>query len=147
MTTQDKTKQLNVSMELVNEGVHFNATTDGTHPPVSIDYFPPLGNNLGYCSLELFLMSFGTCVGSTLLPFLRRMGRTIQQMHIDASGTRHEQHPTSFSVITLDIILHSPDVTEEDIDKVIGMAEEKICPVWAMVKGNVKVEINRKIIS
>jgi hypothetical protein len=32
------------------------------------------------------------------------------------------------------------DVTEQDMKKVIGMAEDKYCPVLSMIKGNTTVE-------
>jgi uncharacterized OsmC-like protein len=31
-------------------------------------------------------------------------------------------------------------VTDADLKKVIFMAEDKFCPVWAMIKGNTEVE-------
>jgi uncharacterized OsmC-like protein len=52
---------------------------------------------------------------------------------------------TAKSLIFIDINIGSSDVTEADIKKVLEMAEEKYCPVWAMVKGNVKVETSYKV--
>jgi len=40
----------------------------------------------------------------------------------------------------LRIFIKSNDITEADLDKVVSMAEEKYCPVCAMIKGNVDVE-------
>jgi putative redox protein len=146
MTTTDKSKELSISLNLVNDKLHFIGQT-GTNDPVSIDYTPPLGDNLGYTSLELFLMSFASCIGSAVLVLLRKMGKSIQGLEINATGIRRKQHPTCFSVINLDMVLKSADVTDAEFEKVIGLSDEKLCPVYAMIKGNVDVVINRTIIS
>ena len=145
MTTNDKSKHLTVSLNLINNKLNFVGTT-GSNDPISIDYTPPLGDNLGYTSLELFLLSFSSCVGSAVLVLLRKMGKTISGFEISASGIRKEQHPTCFSIITLDMILKSSNTVDAEFEKVIGLADEKLCPVWAMVKGNVEVTINPTII-
>jgi putative redox protein len=146
MTTKDKSKELNISLNLVNDKLHFMGHT-GTNDPVSIDYTPPLGDNLGYTSLELLLMSLASCIGSAVLVLLRKMGKSIQGLEIKANGLRREQHPTCFSKITLDMVLKSLDVTDAEFEKVIGLSDEKLCPVYAMIKGNVDVVITRTIIS
>lgn len=145
MTKTDKSKELSISLNLVNDKLHFLGQTD-THEPVSIDYTPPLGDNLGYTSLELFLMSFASCIGSAVLVLLRKMGKSTQGLEIHATGIRREQHPTCFSRINLDLVLKSADVTDADLEKVIRLSDEKLCPVYAMIKGNVEVVINRTII-
>jgi hypothetical protein len=77
----DKSKELNTSVKLINNRLNFSGFTNG-NDPVSIDYTPPLGDNLGYTSLELLLLS---------------------------------------------------------------LSEDKYCPVYSMIKGNVDVEISYSI--
>ena len=135
----DKNKELNTTIRLINNKLHFQGTT-GSHEPVSIDYIAPLGDDLGYTSLELFLMSLSSCLGSAMLVFLRRMNKTISNFDIEASGIRKEEHPTGFSSIHLAVHVQSPDVTLAELAKVSSMAEEKYCPVWSMIDKAVKVE-------
>lgn len=146
MPSIDKSKELSVSLNLVNDKLHFIAQT-GSNEPVSIDYTPPLGDNLGYTSLELLLMSLASCIGSAVLVLLRKMGKSAPALEINASGIRREQHPTCFSVINLHLVLKSADVSNADLEKVVGLADEKLCPVYAMIKGNVDVVITHRIIS
>lgn len=142
----DKSKELNASIILINDKLHFTGTVcDNT--PISIDYIPPFGDNLGYTSLELLLLSLSSCIGSAVLLLLRKMRKTITGLDINARGIRKEQHPTGFKTIFIEINLKSTDTTKEDIDKVIKLAEETYCPVWSMLKGNVEVEFNYSIIS
>jgi putative redox protein len=136
----DKSKELTASIRLLNEKLHFEGKVDGNEP-ISIDYTPPLGDNLGYTSLELLLLSLSSCVGSAVLTFLRKMQKTITAFEISAKGIRREDHPTGFKTISLYITLSSPDTTPEDLQKVLKLAEETYCPVWAMLKGNVEVNV------
>ncbi len=140
----DKSKQLSASIRLVNDKLHFTGTVEN-NDPISIDYIAPLGDDLGYTSLELLLLSFSSCLGSAVLTFLRRMGKTIGNCEINSTGFRREEHPTGFSGITVEIIISSPDITDEDMKKVIFLAEDKYCPVWSMIKGNTEVKTNFKI--
>lgn len=141
----DKSKELNSSITLVNDKLNFKAAVDGNQP-ISIDYTPPLGDNLGYTSLELLLLSLSSCVGSSVITFLRKMRKTINGCKIHAKGIRREEHPTCFSKIYLTIDLRSSDTEACDMDKVLRLAEDTYCPVWAMMKGNVTIDIRYNII-
>jgi len=136
----DKSKELQSSIRLVNDKLRFEGTVEG-NAPVAIDYIAPLGDDAGYTSLELLLLSLSSCVGSAVLTFLRRMNKTISGCEIQSNGTRRVEHPTGFSHIVVDIRLQSPDVSDDDMKKVIALAEDKYCPVHAMVKGNAEVDI------
>lgn len=142
----DKAKELNASISLLNDKLNFKGTVDDNYP-ISIDYTPPLGDNLGYTSLELLLLSLSSCVGSSVLTFLRKMKKTITGCEIHARGLRNEEHPTCFNSISLTIELTSSNTSEEDLKKVLTMSEEKYCPVWAMLKGSVKINLNYRIIA
>jgi putative redox protein len=68
------------------------------------------------------------------------MQKNIVEFTIEAHGLRRAEHPTGFKTITLEIDITSDNTTEAEVNKVIAMAEETYCPVWAMVKGNVEVK-------
>lgn len=141
----DKSKELNSSIRLVNDKLHFAATV-GDNEPISIDYTSPLGDDLGYTSLELFLLSLSSCVGSSVLTFLRKMKKTISGCEISCRGIRKEEHPTCFKTIYMTIDLRSPDTTGSDCIKVLKLSEDTYCPVWAMIKGNVEVDVKFNIL-
>jgi putative redox protein len=129
---------LEASVELKNDKLMFECTA-GDNPAIVTDYIPPLGDGEGYMPLQLFLISFATCLGGVIAPFLRRMGKHIDGLSMQVKGYRRAEHPTGFEKIELAIALKSPDVTGEDVKKVIGMAEDKYCPIWYMIKNNVDV--------
>jgi len=142
----DKSKEMAVSLDLLNEKLHFEGNVRG-NDPISIDYISPLGDNLGYTSLELLLLSLASCIGSSILVILRKMNKTIIGMDVIAKGIRREAAPTSFKSIAIVLNLKSKDVTTADLDKAIQLSRESFCPVWSMLKGNVDLEVNYKIVS
>jgi putative redox protein len=142
----DKSKELTATICLQNEKLHFKGSA-GENNPVSIDYTPPLGDNLGYTSLELLLLSLSSCVGSSVLSLLRKMRKTITGCEIYSRGIRREEHPTGFEKIYLTINLKSPDTTDSELIKILKLSEDTYCPVWAMMKGNVKIDIKFQIFS
>jgi putative redox protein len=141
----DKSKLLTTSIVLLNEKLHFEGKVSG-NAPLSIDYTPPLGDNLGYTSLELLLLSLSSCMSSSILVFLRKMKKSISGFEMIASGTRNETHPTGFKSIILDLTLKSEDTSMDELDKIIKLSEETYCPVWSMLKGNVEIEIKKTLV-
>jgi putative redox protein len=137
---------LNVTLNLVNNKLHFvgNARFNES---VHIDYVPPFGDNLGHTSLELLLMSLSSCVGSSILLLLRKMGKTINGLEVSAEGIRRNQHPTCFEKITLGFNLKSVDTDNAAIERAIKLSEDSLCPVWAMLKNNVEIVTEYSIVS
>ena len=141
MQTQiDKSKELHACIELVNNKLKFAGSVEGNET-LAIDYITPLGDDEGYTSLELLLLSLSSCVGSVVLIFLRKMNKTITSLGIKSKGLRRSEHPTGFETVIVEINLTSPDVSNADMDKVLKLSEETYCPVWAMLKGNVSISI------
>jgi putative redox protein len=117
------------------------------HAPVTIDYFPPLGEGKGYTPLEMLLMSLAACSSGTLGLLLRKTGKKVEGIAAKAHGVRRQTHPTSFEKIVLSFTITSKEVTDEDVQKAIKLAEESVCPVWAMVKGNAEITATYQIIA
>ena len=140
-TMTDKSKELHASVTLINDKLRFEGTAAG-NDPLSIDYTAPLGDGLGYTSLELLLLSLSSCMGSSVLTLLRKMNMKVTKFVIHTNGVRKDEHPTGFGTIGMHIDVASPDMTEEGMQKAISLAEEKYCPVFSMLKGNVTVATN-----
>jgi len=137
-----------VTVRLINQKVQF-AGISNTNPnqPITFDYKPPLGDGRGYNGLELLLMSFSGCSATAIVYLLRKMGKTVTGLEVNAKGIRREQPPIKFEKIFIEFILNSEDTKDHDIQKAIQLAEQSICPVWQMIKNNVEVVPEYKIIS
>jgi putative redox protein len=79
--------ELCATMVLANEKVRFRAAVEG-QDPISVDYVPPLGDGQGYTSLELLLISMGSCLGTGIKAIVEgRMKKPIRALSVRASGT------------------------------------------------------------
>lgn len=137
---------LEIKLKSIDDKVKFSAESR-SNPEVIIDYFPPYGTGEGYTSLELFLFSFSSCVSSTLAIILRnQMQRTITSLNAKAKGYVKEEHPKALSRIELELFIKSKDTQESDVEKTLVALENKLCPVWSMIKGNVEVATKFSII-
>lgn len=135
---------LSVTVISTDQKMGYRAVTRDNEE-IAIDYIPPYGEGNGYMPLELFLISLSACSSSSVALLLRKMRKTVTSIQVSANGTRREQHPTSFSHIELSFTIESPDAINEDVDKAIKASEDTICPVWAMIKGNVEVSTTYEI--
>ena len=135
-----------VTVNLMNQKAQFSGVSKSNpERPVAFDYKAPIGDGQGYNGLELLLMSFAGCIGTTIAYLLRKTGKDISGMKVNAKGLRRDQPPFKFEKIFLEFILNSKDTKDVDIQKAIQLAEESLCPVWQMVKNNVSVTTEYKI--
>ena len=137
-----------LSVELTNDKVGFTGVSRANSDrPVIFDFPPPLGDGKGYTGLELLLMSFAGCSATTVLYLVRRMGRKISGLKVNARGVRRERPLYGFEKIFLEFVFNSADAVDADVQKALQMAEEAYCPVWQMVKNNVEVATEYRIIA
>jgi putative redox protein len=134
---------LEASVELKNGRMLFEGESGGH--TVMTDYIPPHGDGQGFMSLQLFLVSLASCLGGTITFLAKSMNKEVKELSIGATGTRREQHPLCFDSIALNTKMVSSDMDDETMQKILASAEEKICPVMAMIKGNVKVSTTYQI--
>lgn len=116
-------------------------------PPVAIDYIPPFGDGQGYLPLEMLLMSLAACSDGTIGLLLRKKGKNVTGITVTATGTRREAHPASFSKINLSFAVTSNEVDDGEVQRALTLAEESVCPVWAMIKGNAEITGEYRIIA
>ena len=136
---------LTVKMQTIDDKAKFSATAR-ENPAVVVDYFPPVGTGNGYTSLELLMISFGTCVSTTLITLLRyKMKKSVRGISAEVNGTVREEHPKALSHIILRLRISAKDLTEIEAREALKVVEETICPVWAMIKGNVDVDVEIEI--
>lgn len=137
---------MEISLELINDRIQFSGKARD-NAPVLMDYFPPLGDGNGYTGLELLLVSFAGCSSTAIVYLLRKMGKSVKDLKVKSGGERYDKPPMHFKKIYIEYTVTSNDVNDSDMDKVIKLSEESVCPVWAMVKGNVEIIATYKIVS
>lgn len=136
---------LKVNLQTIDDKVMFSAAAR-ENPQITIDFFPPIGTAKGYTSLELLMASFGSCLGTSLLTLLRyKMEKTVEGLSIEMDGRVREEHPKALTHIVMVLKFKAKDLSEAEVLKAVKVSEEKICPVWSMLKGSVAVDIKTEI--
>ena len=129
-----------VVVRLINQKAKFSGVSNANpDQPITFDYKPPIGDGQGYNGLELLLMSLSGCSATAIVYLLRKIGKTLSELEVNAKGIRREQPPIKFEKIYLEFILNSKDIKDADIQKAIQLAEQSVRPVWQMIKNNVEV--------
>lgn len=117
-----------------------------SEPPVVIDYLPPLGDGVGLMPLELLLLSLAGCSGQTLITLLHRMEQPVYGLEVQAHGQQQNEHPTTFTRIELEFVVHGADIDPAVIARAIALSEERFSPVWAMLKTGTVITSSFQII-
>jgi putative redox protein len=127
-----------ITLKLVDDKVKFEGISK-TNPdrPVFFDYLPPLGTGDGFVGIEMMVMSFAGCVSTAIVGLLKRRGKTLKSYSMEIQGIKHEE-PLYLEAIEFTALVGADDVTQEDLNEVLTLAE-KISPAWIAIRGNVKV--------
>ena len=132
-----------MSSELWIDAVHTGGmkmiASNGVHEVVA-DYPLEQGQaTAGMKPPELLLASLAACVGSVVALLLRRMGQPVTRLEVVARGNRRDQHPTLLTDVSVKFPVHGAGVDAEAVSKASVQADEKLCPVWTMLKPNTAI--------
>ena len=82
--------KIEIELNLINDKVKFLGKS-GENQDIAIDYIPPLGNGEGYTALELFLISFASCLSTTLLALIKKeLQKNVISLKVKGYGERRE---------------------------------------------------------
>lgn len=85
--------------------------------------------------LEGLLASLAACAANTLnLVLSRKMGVKVESLEVEARAERREEHPTVLTQIELVYHLRAEPMDSVLIDEAVRIAEDKLCPVLAMLR-------------
>jgi putative redox protein len=133
-----------LSVRAVREsGMCFTAST-GQHT-ICLDYPLGPGTTAGPTPLEMLLASLAVCAGSTVSLVLERMQQPFTGLVVEARGRRREEHPTVLTEILLEFGVTGTGVQPDRVAQAIKIAEEQLCPVWAMLKNGTPISATFRI--
>lgn len=129
---------VDISLKLIDDKVKFEGVSKSNpQHPIIFDYAPPLGTGDGFVGIEMMTMSFAGCVSTAIVGLLKRRGKTVRAYEMQIQGIKHEE-PLYLEEIVFTATVDGSDVTQEELDEVLGLSE-KISPAWIAIRGNVKV--------
>ncbi|KPV43634.1 OsmC family protein [Alicyclobacillus ferrooxydans] len=94
------------------------------------------GEDKGNRPMELLLMGLTGCTGIDIAMIIERMRLPMTGMHIDAQGTRREEHPQAFTEITLTYHIDG-DIPPAKAWRAIHLSEEKYCSASASLNAKI----------
>lgn len=107
---------------------------DGEHS-VIVDYPLKPGQPVaGLTPLKLLLVSMACCAGNTIPLLLARRGQPLRGLRVTARGQRRDEHPSVFTRIEVEFVLRGDGLDPQVVQACIALADEKLCPVWAMLR-------------
>lgn len=131
-------KHLNVSLQTLDANYRMSAESHGAR--VELDAGVPTGKGDDLNPMENVLASLAACASMTMLISLRnKQSRHVGGLRVKAKGTLGDAPPNTYESIDLCFEFVSTDASEQEIQHALDMAESKLCPVWALLKGNVEV--------
>ena len=91
---------------------------------------------------ELLLSAVSACGAVDIVLMLKKRRKTINNFTIETIGQRQQEHPRRFTGIHCKYILESPDVNEDEFEKVAVLSLEKYCTVATTLNIKVTHEIS-----
>lgn len=135
---------MNISLQRINDAVHFEGSSESTDVRVHIDGSPSIGGEeLGVRPMELVLMALGSCSALDLINILKKQRQQIDDVKIDVKGQRREAIPNIFTDIHISFFL-TGDIDPPKAEKAAELAVKKYCSVHDMLAAG-GVNINYSI--
>jgi len=97
-------------------------------------------NKTGQSPMEMVLSALCGCVAVEVAQMIQKRKKELNDLTIEASGTRKEDHPRGFTDITMKFSLHSPNAKKEELDKVTKLTLDKYCSVAESLNANITFE-------
>ena len=131
----------------VHEGGMRITADDGEHS-ITMDYpMPGAATGLaGIAPLKVLLASLAGCSGTTLALVLGKMRQPVSGIEVDVRAVRRDEHPTVYTEIALEFTVTGAGVDPTAVERAIAVAEEQLCPVWAMLKDGTPIRTSYRVV-
>ncbi|MGV3761489.1 OsmC family protein [Parapedobacter sp.] len=124
---------MNITLNKINDAVHFEGASSTTSVKVHIDGSPDIGGEgLGARPMELVLMALGSCAALDLVSILKKQRQQIDDMRINVEGARREAIPNIFTRIHISFSLKGA-IDRVKAEKAAELAVKKYCSVHDML--------------
>jgi putative redox protein len=138
------TTEVAAYVRLLNR-LHFQGSVQSGY---TIDLDAPAcdGGGEGTTPMELVLISLASCSAMDVAAILRKKRQPVEQLEVRVRGQRQSEHPTVFSSINLEYVVHGSDVDPQAVTRAIELSRERYCPVWAMLQPAVQISAASRVV-
>jgi putative redox protein len=112
---------------------------------IEMDYPIRPSGMAGATPLELLLVSLAGCAGNAVAALLRRSSQAVSGLEVKARGQRRDEHPTVITAIALEFVVRGSGLDEAVVARAVAQAEERVCPIWAMLKPGTPITSSLRI--
>lgn len=95
------------------------------------------GNDGATRPMEMLLISLGGCTGIDLNTLLNKMRVDYDDIDINISGERDDDHPKYYTKIHVSYKIYGDDLQEDKVAKAFRLTQEKYCSVTHSLKAEV----------
>lgn len=82
---------------------------------------------------ELLLSALAACASVDMISMIKKRRKTFVDLKAEVNGTRREEHPRAFTDIHAKFIITSPDLTDQEAERIVQLAATKYCSVAGSV--------------
>lgn len=129
--------------ELVVRAVHeggMRVRANSGEFDVVMDY--PVGSSetlSGPTPLTMLLASLAACSVNSLMAVLKKMQQPVTGLGVEARALRSTEHPTVLTNIFLEFTVTGDAVDRAAVARALQLSEERLCPVWNMLKPSTEI--------
>lgn len=88
----------------------------------------------GQSPTELLLSGLAACAAVEIVSMVKKRRKQFVDLKAELEGERREEHPRGFTKIHLKYTIYSPDLTQEEAERIVDLATTKYCSVAASIK-------------
>ncbi len=104
------------------------------------------GSDAGARPMELLLVGLGGCTGIDVNTLLNKMRVDYDDLKLDISAEREEDHPKVFTEIKLTYRIYGDDLPEDKVAKAVRLTQERYCSATHSLKNPAEVSYEYEII-
>jgi putative redox protein len=98
------------------------------------------GHDAATQPMEMLLISLGGCTGIDLNTLLDKMRVDYDDIDINISGDRNDEHPKYYTGIHVDYRIYGTDLDEDKVAKAVRLTQEKYCSVTHSLEAEVSYD-------
>jgi putative redox protein len=121
-----------MKIELAYKGDEEFVAVNESGNKVEIDMLSPDEKN-HQSPTQLLLSALGACAAVDIVSMVKKRRKTFVDLKAEVSGERRDEHPRGFTKIHMKYIITSPDLTDEEAERIVDLATTKYCSVAASV--------------
>jgi putative redox protein len=138
------TTELAAHVMLLND-LHFQGSVRSGHT-IDLDTPASDGGGAGMTPMELVLISLASCSAMDVIAILRKKRQLVDRLEVQVHGLRQTEHPTVFTTINLEYVVHGSGVDPQAVTRAIELSRERYCPIWAMLEPAVWITAASRVV-